>query len=96
VTAIDFPYMIIEVMHFYKWSWEQIMHTPLRLFWTLMKQMHRIKAGENLRWYSILAMSQHGSEDDRRNFIASQTTNIGVTHVSEDRDEEGIAKLKNM
>ena len=88
--------MIVEVMHFYGWSWQEIVQTPLKLFWTLMKQMHRLKAAENLRWFAVLSMSSGGSEQDRREFIEAQKRNVGVTHMSEHRDEEGINQLKNM
>lgn len=82
-------------MHFYHWTWDQIMKTPLKLFWTLLKTMYRIQASESLRWLNILSMP-NVSDDLRKSFIAEQLRVLGTIQISDERDAEGINKLKNL
>lgn len=80
-------------MHFYGWDWEKIMRTPLKLFWTLLKNMYRIQAQENLRWMQILSMP-NVSDSSRQEYVAAQISTIGVIQLSEARDQDGVNKLK--
>lgn len=87
--------MVIETMHFYGYDWEKIMATPLKLFWTLLGSMYRIQAQENLRWVEVLSMPNIG-EEGRDNFIKRQIDRLGVVQVSDERDTEGLNKLRNL
>ncbi|WPH68484.1 hypothetical protein [Stenotrophomonas phage BUCTxx99] len=93
--AVDLPFFIVEVMHFYGWNWQQIMQTPIKLFWTLLKQMYRLQAQEALRWIRILSVPNL-TEDARKSFIDEQVKALGTIQVMDERDEDGINKLKNL
>ncbi len=82
-------------MHFYGYDWAKIMATPLKLFWTFLGTMYRIQAQENLRWVEVLSMPNIG-EDGRKEFIQRQVNRLGVVQISEERDTEGLNKLKNL
>lgn len=57
--------------------------------------MHRIKAAENLRYMQLIGMP-NVDEDGRRDYVNRQIETVGVTTVSDERDEEGIKKLQNL
>lgn len=82
-------------MQFYHWDWEYIMGMSLRLFWTMVKSMRRIKAAENLRWIRINGFANL-ADKDRKEYIAEQEKIIGTISVSDQRDTEGLKKLKNL
>ncbi len=67
----------------------------LRLFWTCLKTMQRIKAADNLRLMQIVGMP-NTDENGRRDYVTHQQKVIGVTQVSDERDEEGIRKLRQL
>ncbi len=67
----------------------------LRLFWTCLKTMHRIKAGENLRYMELIGMP-NVSQEDRKSYAERQQEKIGTTTISDERDEAGIAKLRQL
>ncbi len=69
---------------------------PVRVFWLAVRQMHRIKAAENLRWARNLSVPNM-TEDSRRGFIDEQIRTLGVIAEEEPRlDREGLAKLKQL
>lgn len=82
-------------MHFYSWTWQEVMDLPLLAFWTCLKGVHRLRAQENIRWARLL-MLPNTSEDARREFFEQQERAIGFVATSDERDEEGFAKLKQM
>lgn len=71
------------------------MKTPLKLFWTLLKNMYRLQAADALRQINILSMP-NTSEDVRKGFIQEQLRVLGVVQLQDERDEDGINKLKNL
>lgn len=82
-------------MHFYGYDWEKMMRLPLKLFWTFLGNMYRLQAQENLRWVQILSMPNI-KEEGRNEYIQSQTRRMGTIQVSDERDNEGFKKLKNL
>jgi hypothetical protein len=82
-------------MKYYSYDWDKMMAVPLRLFWTLLKNMYRIEAQENLRWTRLLSMG-NVTEEARKEFVQDQMDQIGVVQVTDERDEEGINKLKQL
>lgn len=84
-----------QVTHFYHWTWDYTAALPLRLFWTLVKSMNRLRAEENLRQV-YLSGFHNLAENTKTEYIRQQEQTIGTIVVSEDRDAEGISKLKNL
>lgn len=83
-------------MHFYRYNWEQIMDTPLKLFWFLLKSMYRLQASEALRWLHLLSMP-NVTPDARKSFVDEQLRTLGTVQIANEvRDEEGFNKLKNL
>lgn len=87
--------MVIEVMRFYGWNWEYITKVNLKLFWTLLGTMYRLQAQENLRWVQVLSMPNL-TEDGRKEYIDQQLSRLGTVQISDERDSEGLNKLKNL
>lgn len=71
------------------------MSLPLRLFWTLVKSKNRIQAAENLRQVELLGF-QNLAEDSKKEYINRQQHTLGTIVVSDERDTEGIEKLKTL
>ena len=71
------------------------MDTPLRLFWTLVKNKNRIEAREALRDIRRMAFPNL-AENAKMEYIGEQQSTLGTIAVSDERDEEGINKLKNL
>lgn len=67
----------------------------LRLFWTCLKTMQRIKAADNLRLMQLIGMP-NTDENGRREYVDHQQKVIGTTQVSDERDQEGIEKLRQL
>lgn len=82
-------------MHFYGWTWEYTMGLRLKLFWTLVKQKNRIEARDTLRAIN-LASVPNLEEGPRKEYIADQEKTLGTIAVLDERDNEGIEKLKNL
>jgi hypothetical protein len=86
---------MIETMHFYGWDWEKMLSIRLKFFWTLTKNMNRIKAAEALRLAKIMSVGQM-DQQSREGFIRQQEEVLGKICVSDERDEEAIERLKLM
>lgn len=83
-------------MHFYGWTWDQIVNTPIKLFWFLLKSMYRLQAAESLRWLNLLSMP-NVTQDSRKSFVDEQLKTLGTIQIAEPvRDEEGFNKLKTL
>lgn len=80
---------------YFGYKWDEIMEVPLKLFWAFLGNMYRLQAAENLRWVQVLSIP-HASEDDRKHYSQGQIKRMGVVQVSEERDSEGVNKLKNL
>lgn len=80
-------------MHFYGWDWDYTVSLPLRLFWTLVRSKNRITAAENLRQIQLLGF-QNLAEDSKKEYINHQQNVLGQIAVSDERDTEGVEKLK--
>ena len=85
----------MEVMKFYGYKWNEIMATPLKLFWVLLGNKYRLEAQENLRMVQVLSFPNI-SEEGRKEFMQKQTERMGIIQISEERDTEGLNKLRNM
>ena len=72
-----------------------MMKLPLKLFWTLVKSKNRIMASENMRLGRI-ALLHMLDENSKKDYFESQSSIVGKVTLSDERDEEGIQKLKNM
>ena len=86
---------MVEVMHFYHMTWDEINKLPLKLFWTFLKSMYRIEARQNLRMVQVISMPNI-SEEGRREYIDQQLKTLGTITVSEERDEDGMQRLKDL
>jgi hypothetical protein len=83
-------------MRFYGWSWEELMTTPIRAFWTCLKGMNRLRAAENKRLANIVALPNI-ADADRKAWFEAQDDAIGTVVVATPvRDEEGVKKLKKL
>ena len=82
-------------MRFYGWTWEYIMAVPLRLFWTLVKNKNRIEARDTLRQIKLMAFPNL-AENSKMEYIGEQESTLGTIAVSDERDTEGINKLKSL
>lgn len=80
-------------MRFYGYTWEYMLSLPLRLFWTLVKSKNRINAAENLRQIQLLGF-QNLEESSKKAYINDQQKVLGTVAVSDERDTEGVEKLK--
>lgn len=89
------PFLITELMKFFGYKWHEVMELPLKLFWSLLRNKYRLEAQENLRLAQIVSFSNL-TEEGRKEFIATQIERMGTIQLSEERDEEGLNKLRNM
>lgn len=80
-------------MRFYGWTWQATLKVPLRVLWTCIKNMHRIRAAEELR-AGYVACFPNMDENGKRSFQQDRIAAVGVTEVSDERDEDGLNKLK--
>jgi hypothetical protein len=80
-------------MKFYGYKYEEMLSLPLRLFWTMVKNKNRITAAENLRQIQLLGF-QNLEKDSREEYIRVQQDTLGQVAISDERDEEGVNKLK--
>ena len=71
------------------------MQLPLRLFWTLVKNKNRIEARESLR--ALRQMSfPNIAENSKMEYIGDLESTLGTVAVTDERDTEGIQKLKDL
>jgi hypothetical protein len=85
----------MDTMRFYGWTWDYIMAVPLRLFWALVKNKNRIEARDTIKDIRKM-MFPNLAENSKMEYISDQQSTLGVVAVTDERDEEGINKLKNL
>lgn len=79
-------------MRFYGFNWEYMMAMSLRLFWSMVKNMHRIRAQEQLRQIRIVSLPNI-DESARTEYINEQVSTLGTITVSDERDTDIAGKL---
>jgi len=57
---IDLPFFIARVMCEYSYTYAQVLDLPLVLFWTLNRQIDRLRAERDLRQLWIVGSAQSG------------------------------------
>lgn len=79
-------------------SFQEVIAMPLKSFWSLYKQMGRIKAAEDLQQLMIPGFGS--SKEQYSKFVAEAQRAIGHPVVYDTRqeklDRKGLAKLRNM
>lgn len=84
-------------MRGYSLDWEAVMRLPMRAFWTLLKNLNRLRAADDIRTMNLLWMQGATDPEARREFIEDLKSRIGVTTVERAvRDLEGLRKLKSL
>jgi len=84
-------------MRFYRFSWDELCNTPIRVFWLLHKNMERARAGDSLRLFEVIRL-QSADKEACEDFLEKQRILIGsiVTENFDYRDEKGIKMLKGL
>lgn len=82
----------------YGQRWEDILNMPIRVFWTLFKQISILNAEDSLRTLRVLQLAQSGDKDSLRDF-ADDAKNLIETAIIPNRElqaRDGRAYLKSL
>lgn len=85
-------------MRFYGMSWREVMATPIRAFWVLVRNIDRVKAQEKLGELklSVCAQSSEGVEE-YQNDLVSQLGEVLVPDILVDTlDRTGFEELRSL
>lgn len=89
-------------MHFYSFSYAELMHLPVRTFWFMSDCVDRIQSQHDQRQIKAVNSAQGGEEAQR--YFEALSKSVGRVFVIDEvavamnaeRDEEGFNELRSM
>lgn len=97
VEAIDFAFIFARVMAEYSLSYREMMNLPLQAFFTLNKQIDRLRAERDRRQLRLLLVAQSGQKESIEGMVMSLDKEIGFVFREKPKlDREGLHSLKDL
>ncbi len=92
---MDFAFLVMQTMRFYRWSWAETMKTPVSAFWTCNKFIDRLRADEMIA--QLPALTYSNANEGRAEIIKALEEQKGTVVVEKPVfDAEGWRSLKKL